>query len=66
MGAFAIRVDDLLPGDGVYRRLSLDPGDARARNAEAAADRARRRLGSGAVRPAALAGDRQGRTPAMT
>jgi DNA polymerase IV len=53
--AFMIRADDLLPTDRAYRQLSLDPGDARARAAEAAADRARRRFGPEAVRPAALA-----------
>ncbi|MEV5956407.1 ImpB/MucB/SamB family protein [Streptomyces sp. NPDC051987] len=53
--AFAIRADDLLPAGSAYRQLSLDPGDARARAAEAAADRARRRFGPRAVRPAALA-----------
>ncbi|MFF7754876.1 ImpB/MucB/SamB family protein [Streptomyces sp. NPDC007971] len=62
--AFALRVDDLRPADGAHRQLSLDPGDDRARNAEAAADRARRRFGPGAVGPATLAGDRRGRTPA--
>lgn len=50
-----IRADDLLPADSAYRQLSLDPGDARIRAAEAAADRARRRFESQAVRPAALA-----------
>ncbi|WP_330292059.1 DNA polymerase Y family protein [Streptomyces sp. NBC_00576] len=53
--AFVIRADNLLPTDRAYRQLSLDPGDARARAAEAAADRARRRFGPEAVRPAALA-----------
>ncbi|WP_030678964.1 DNA polymerase Y family protein [Streptomyces cellulosae] len=53
--AFALRADDLLPAGDAYRQLSLDPGDARARAAEAAADRARRRFGAEAVRPAALA-----------
>ncbi|MER6126169.1 ImpB/MucB/SamB family protein [Streptomyces sp. NPDC001795] len=53
--AFAIRADGLLPAGGAYRQLSLDPGDARARAAEAAADRARRRFGAEAVRPATLA-----------
>ncbi|WP_416980697.1 DNA polymerase Y family protein [Streptomyces sp. T028] len=53
--AFVIRADDLLPADSVYRQLSLDPNDARIRAAEAAADRARRRFGPEAVRPAALA-----------
>lgn len=52
--AFVIRADALLPADGSYRQLSLDSGDARARAAEAAADRARRRFGPEAVRPAAL------------
>ncbi|WP_334592332.1 DNA polymerase Y family protein [Streptomyces sp. B21-083] len=53
--AFAIRADGLMPAGSAYHQLSLDPGDARARAAEAAADRARRRFGSKAVRPAALA-----------
>ncbi|WP_369245513.1 ImpB/MucB/SamB family protein [Streptomyces sp. R41] len=53
--AFAIRADHLLPAGSAYWQLSLDPGDARARAAEAAADRARRRFGPEAVRPAALA-----------
>ncbi|MFE0456578.1 ImpB/MucB/SamB family protein [Streptomyces sp. NPDC058914] len=53
--AFAVRADDLLPAADAYRQLSLDPGDARARAAEAAADRARRRFGPDAVRPGALA-----------
>ncbi|WP_330292080.1 DNA polymerase Y family protein [Streptomyces sp. NBC_00576] len=53
--AFVIRADALLPADSSYRQLSLDSGDARARAAEAAADRARRRFGPEAVRPAALA-----------
>ncbi|MFM9789943.1 DNA polymerase Y family protein [Streptomyces turgidiscabies] len=53
--AFVIRADGLLPAGDAYRQLSLDPGDDRARAAEAAADRARRRFGAAAVRPAALA-----------
>ncbi|EMF51299.1 MULTISPECIES: hypothetical protein [Streptomyces] len=53
--AFAIRADNLLPTGRSYRQLSLDPGDARARAAEAAADRARRRFGPEVIRPAALA-----------
>ncbi|WP_369244471.1 ImpB/MucB/SamB family protein [Streptomyces sp. R41] len=53
--AFVIRADNLLPTGRAYRQLSLDPSDARARAAEAAADRARRRFGPEAVRPAALA-----------
>ncbi|MGW3850213.1 DNA polymerase Y family protein [Streptomyces fagopyri] len=52
---FAIRADDLLPAGGAHRQLSLDPGDTRARATEAAADRARRRFGADAVRPATLA-----------
>jgi DNA polymerase-4 len=53
--AFAIRADRLAPGKNAYRQLSLDPGDARARAAEAATDRARRRFGPKVVRPATLA-----------
>ncbi|MDW4906266.1 ImpB/MucB/SamB family protein [Streptomyces sp. ADMS] len=53
--AFALRADDLRPADSAYRQLSLDPGDARAHAVEAAVDRARRRFGPEAVRPAALA-----------
>ncbi|WP_234531282.1 DNA polymerase Y family protein [Streptomyces shenzhenensis] len=53
--AFAVRADALLPEDDAYRQLSLDPGDDRARAAEAAADRARRRFGLKAVRRATLA-----------
>jgi DNA polymerase IV len=53
--SYAIRADHLLSAGSAYRQLSLDPGDDRARAAEAAADRARRRFGLQAVRPAALA-----------
>ncbi|WP_406434111.1 ImpB/MucB/SamB family protein [Streptomyces sp. NBC_00631] len=53
--AFVIRADALLPAGSAYRQLSMDPGDDRARAAEAAADRARRRFGPWAVRPATLA-----------
>ncbi|MFI5682145.1 hypothetical protein ACIA8P_47760 [Streptomyces cellulosae] len=53
--AFAIRADALLPADSAYRQLSMDPGDDRARVAEAAADRARRRFGPWVIRPATLA-----------
>ncbi|MEV7974813.1 ImpB/MucB/SamB family protein [Streptomyces sp. NPDC086519] len=53
--AFAVRADALLPEGDAYRQLSLDPGDDRARAAEAAADRARCRFGLKAVRPATLA-----------
>ncbi|MFJ5270298.1 DNA polymerase thumb domain-containing protein [Streptomyces sp. NPDC088358] len=61
--AFALRADDLLPAGGAYRQLSLDPGDTRARATEAAADRARRRFGAEAVRPATLATASTRRTP---
>jgi DNA polymerase-4 len=53
--AFVLRADALLPAADAYRQLSLDPAADRARAAEAAADRARRRFGPGAVHPAALA-----------
>ncbi|MEU0074487.1 ImpB/MucB/SamB family protein [Streptomyces sp. NPDC006332] len=53
--SYAIRADNLAPASSTYRQLSLDEGDDRARAAEAAADRARRRFGLKAVRPAALA-----------
>ncbi|HET6860890.1 MAG TPA: ImpB/MucB/SamB family protein [Streptomyces sp.] len=60
--AFVVRADRLLSADDAHHQLSLDPRDDRARMAEAAADRARRRFGAGAVHPAALAGDRRLRT----
>jgi DNA polymerase-4 len=53
--AFVLRADDLRPAASVYRQLSMDPTDARARAVEVAADRARRRFGQEAVRPATLA-----------
>ncbi|MEU9154490.1 ImpB/MucB/SamB family protein [Streptomyces sp. NPDC048417] len=53
--AFVLRADALLPAADAYRQLSLDPAADRARAAEAAADRARRRFGPEAVGPAALA-----------
>jgi len=53
--AFAVRADRLASAKSAYHQLSLDPGDARARAAEAATDRARRRFGPKAVRPATLA-----------
>ncbi|WP_189269041.1 DNA polymerase Y family protein [Streptomyces fuscichromogenes] len=53
--AFLIRADALLPAGSAYRQLSMDPADDRARAAEAAADRARRRFGPEAIRPATLA-----------
>ncbi|MFF0742817.1 ImpB/MucB/SamB family protein [Streptomyces sp. NPDC004111] len=54
--AFSLRADGLVAADGACRQLSLDPTDDRARAAERAADRARRRFGPKAVCPAALAG----------
>ncbi|WP_443079724.1 DinB/UmuC family translesion DNA polymerase [Streptomyces sp. NBC_01717] len=54
--AFAIRVDGLRLADSAHRQRSLDPSDDRARATEAAADRARRRFGSEAIRPASTAG----------
>jgi DNA polymerase-4 len=53
--AFVLRADDLRPAGSAYRQLSMDPAADRARAVEAAADRARRRFGPEAVRPAALA-----------
>ena len=53
--SFLIRADDLLSADRAHRQLSLNSADDRARAAEAAADRARRRFGPGAVHPGALA-----------
>ncbi|MGW0997523.1 DNA polymerase Y family protein [Streptomyces sp. NPDC002523] len=54
--AYVLRADNLVPADRSYGQLSMDPADALARAAEAAADRARRRFGPEAVRPAVLAG----------
>lgn len=51
----ALRADGLLPAEDAHRQLSLDPGENRARAAEAAADRARGRFGPDAVYPATLA-----------
>ncbi|WP_328832372.1 ImpB/MucB/SamB family protein [Streptomyces sp. NBC_00252] len=53
--AFVLRADDLRPAASAYRQLSMDPTDVRARAVEVAADRARRRFGQEAVRPATLA-----------
>ncbi|WP_327269967.1 ImpB/MucB/SamB family protein [Streptomyces sp. NBC_01218] len=66
--AYTLRADGLSPAEDAPRQLSLDPVDDRSRAAEAAADRARRRFGAGAVRPASLApapaGRRRSRPPA--
>ncbi|MGW0855552.1 DNA polymerase Y family protein [Streptomyces sp. NPDC002690] len=53
--AYTLRADALSPEEDAPRQLSLDPADDRSRAAEAASDRARRRFGAGAVRPASLA-----------
>ncbi|MGW1468788.1 DNA polymerase Y family protein [Streptomyces sp. NPDC002308] len=53
--AYTLRADGLSPAGDAPRQLSLDPVDDRSRAAEAASDRARRRFGAGAVRPATLA-----------
>ncbi|MEC3993271.1 ImpB/MucB/SamB family protein [Actinacidiphila sp. DG2A-62] len=50
-----LRAEGLLPAEDAHRQLSMDPGEDRARAAEAAADRARGRFGSDAVYPATLA-----------
>lgn len=53
--AYTLRADQLRPAEQAHRQLHIDPGSERAHAAEAAADRARRRFGSTAVRPATLA-----------
>ncbi|MFC9847180.1 ImpB/MucB/SamB family protein [Streptomyces sp. NPDC060223] len=47
--AYVLRADDLRPAEVAHRQLSMDPRDDRARAAEAAVDRARRRFGPEAV-----------------
>ena len=49
-----VRVEGLVAADGAARQLRLDVRDAGRREAEQAVDRATRRFGAGAVRPAAL------------
>ncbi|WNI19734.1 DNA polymerase Y family protein [Actinacidiphila sp. ITFR-21] len=56
---FVLRAENLRPAADAHHQLRLDRTDTRARAAEAAADRARRRFGAGAVGPATLAGDGQ-------
>ncbi|WP_430541380.1 DNA polymerase Y family protein [Streptomyces carpaticus] len=48
----SLRADDLGAAEDAHQQLTLDPRDERRRAAEAAADRARRRFGAGAVGPA--------------
>lgn len=68
--AYSLRSDRLLPAGRARRQLSLDPAADRAHAAESAGDRARRRFGPDAVRPATLAtgpdATRQPARPAST
>ncbi|UGY90580.1 DNA polymerase Y family protein [Streptomyces gobiensis] len=50
--ALALRAEDLTAAELASHQLSLDPGEEKARQAEAAADRARIRYGTGAAYPA--------------
>ncbi|WP_433343086.1 DNA polymerase Y family protein [Streptomyces sp. CA-253872] len=50
-----LRAEGLRPATGAAHQLSLDPEDDKAHRLEAAADRARRRFGAGAVVPGTLA-----------
>jgi DNA polymerase-4 len=59
--AYALRLDDLRPAAQTPRQLTMDPADERARAAESAGDRARRRFGPAAAHPATLAGPREDR-----
>lgn len=52
--AYTLRADRLSDENTAHHQMSLDPGEGRARAAEAAADRARNRFGRDAVRPATL------------
>ncbi|WP_181766773.1 DNA polymerase Y family protein [Streptomyces albidus (ex Kaewkla and Franco 2022)] len=52
--AVHLRAEELMPAELAARQLSLDPREEKARRAEAAADRARRRFGAAAAHPAAL------------
>ncbi|MEE4546633.1 ImpB/MucB/SamB family protein [Streptomyces sp. V4-01] len=53
--AYALRADQLRPQGEAHHQLTLDPDGDRGRAAEAASDRARKRFGADAVRPASLA-----------
>jgi DNA polymerase-4 len=53
--AYTLRADHLRSSADAHHQLALDPADHHARAAEQAADRARRRFGPHAVRPAVLA-----------
>ena len=52
--AVHLRAEELTPAELATRQLSLDPVEDKARRAEEAADRARRRFGAAAAHPAAL------------
>ena len=54
--AVALRAEGLVAAGDAAHQLSLDPGDERARRIEEVTDRARRRFGPHAARPAALHG----------
>jgi DNA polymerase-4 len=51
--SYALRAEQLLPEESAHHQLTFEPGDGRARAAEDAADRVRRRFGNGSVLPAA-------------
>ncbi|NGO73030.1 DNA polymerase Y family protein [Streptomyces boncukensis] len=53
--AVSLRAEDLTAAERAVRQLSFDPGEERARRAEAAADRARARFGPAAAYPASAA-----------
>jgi DNA polymerase-4 len=59
-----VRVEGLVPASGSARQLELGARDSGWREAEQAVDRAARRFGAGAVRPAALVNVPDGHTPA--
>ncbi|WP_330351659.1 DNA polymerase Y family protein [Streptomyces sp. NBC_00582] len=51
----ALRAEALAQAEGAHHQLTFDPADHKARQLEAAADKARTRFGADALRPAALA-----------
>src|SRR3954453_1781823 len=59
-----VRVEGLVPASSSARQLELGARDSGWREAEQAVDRAARRFGAGAVRPAALVNVPDGHTPA--
>ncbi|GAA1110516.1 DNA polymerase Y family protein [Streptomyces javensis] len=56
--AVTVRADQLVDADRVAEQISLDRTEENVRRIETAIDRANRRFGAGAVRPATLAGRR--------